>query len=350
MSTLHENLVRLTRRDLEVAMLRFGENPDDYPKKADLVRAAEEAVKAHPLTPLMSVGPEGVLTLRRYLRQGVTLLDTLVRGDPVLSDTLHQLQSFGLAWHTRGRYELTVQAKLLVLGMNKTQLKLLRAHDALYTAIHGCLNLYGMLSPEELTAILEQSGMFGLSVDAVLHAYLLVCHPDNVLFLPEEEAPFLVCTDELDDPAWLYGELQRSPLLPRAVFRQEDFLRADRLPGKPEIFASLKDWLKRKGAFEDQIEHFLYELTFCYMNDPDAPQSVFIDLLLDFIPQIKTALTPAEERILMTTLEQLPLWTLRGYAAIDRQHAVARQSAAGRDDYCPCGSGRKYRNCCGNFH
>lgn len=349
MSTLHDNLLRMTRQELEVAVIRFGGDPEQCDRKVDLITAVEQGLHDRPLTPLFTIGPEGALMLRKMIREGVAPLDTLVRDTPVLDDSLRLLRSYGLAWHTRSRWELTSQAKLLIMGLTKEQLKLLRYHDTLYTTIHGALNLYGMMELEELVELMRQTGWRNAEEGLVLSAYIAVCSPREVTFIPEGTDRFYLCTDELDDPAWLYEELQRASFLPRAMYRQDDFLRADALPGAPEIFLPLQTWLKAQGATDMQSERLLYDLVFCYMNDPEAPLSVYAEMLLEYVHG-KSALDPAEEQMLLTLLEQLPLWTQRGHSIADQRRINARKAAASRDDWCPCGSGRKYRNCCGNFH
>ena len=157
MSTLHENLLRMTRQELEVAVIRFGGDPEQCERKVDLIAAVEQGLRDRPLTPLFTIGPEGALMLRKLIREGVAPLDTLVRDTPVLDDSLRLLRSYGLAWHTRSRWELTSQVKLLIIGLTKEQLKLLRYHDTLYTTIHGALNLYGMMELEELVELMRQT-------------------------------------------------------------------------------------------------------------------------------------------------------------------------------------------------
>ena len=350
MSALHDNLMRLTREELSVAVLRLGGDPETMTRKLDLARAVEKGLKERPLTPLFTIGPEGAMLLRKLVREGVTPMDTLVRTLPVLDDSLRLLRGYGLVWHTRCRWELTPQAKLLLMTLTKEQLRLLRYHDSLYTTIHGCLNLYGMLEMNELLELLRRAGWRNVEEGLVLSAYIAVCPPREVTFIPEGSDSFYLCTDELDDPAWLYGELQRSPRPTCAMFSQDDFLRADALPGAPECFLPLQQWLHEEGASDAQIERLLYDLVFCYLNDPDAPLSTFADMLMEYARHGKPALLPAEEEMLLTLLEHLPLWTRRGHSIQDDRRIAARQSAADRDDYCPCGSGRKYRHCCGNFH
>ena len=350
MKHLHDNLTHLTVEELNTALIRLGKDPFGVTRKGDLVAMLEDALKGNPLGPLFTVGPEGALQLRKLLREGEALTDALVSTLPVVEDSLHLLQGFGLSWHTRGHWELTPQAKLLMLMLSKEQLQLLREHDALYTAIHGCLNLYGMLEVGELLALIRAAGWPELPENDMVRAYMAVCPPSEVVFVAEgDDQTVYLCTDELDEPGWLYQALKHAEELPRADFSLKDYHRADILPGSPEIFQPLRAWLQDAGATDAQAEHLLYDLVFAYLNDPEAPLSMFTDSLLEYAHG-KAALTPEEQRMLLTLLERLPRWTHRGHAIRDMRRAIAQRIAVGRDDYCPCGSGRKYGKCCGNFH
>ena len=350
MKQLHENLIRLTMDELTTALIRMGKDPYDLSRKSDYVAAMEEALKRSLFRPLLTVGPEGVVQLCRLLKSDMLLADTLVAELPVVEDSLHLLRGFGLAWHTRGRWEVTPEAKQQLLTLTKEQMQLLHNHDLLYTTIHGCLNLYGMLRSEELLSMMRAAGWTKLEEDGMIQAYMAVCPPSDVIFVPESNPEDIyVCTDELDEPAWLYKLLQQEPQRPLAAFAPEDYYRADTLPGPEEMYPPLRSWLRKHGATDAQTEHLLYDLVFAYLNDPEAPLSVFSAALLEYAHG-KASMTPEEQDMLVTLLEQLPQWTLRGHSLHSLRRAQARTQAAHRDDYCPCGSGRKYGKCCGNFH
>ena len=350
MKQVQENLSRLSMDELTTALIRLGRDPYGMSRKADLVSAVAEALQGHPLEPLFTVGPEGVVQLRRLLREGTALQDALIAELPVVEDSLHLLRGYGLAWHTRGHWELTPEAKLQLMTLTQQQMQLLQDHDALYTAIHGCLNLYGMLKPGELLAMMQSAGWPNLEEDGMVRAYMAVCPPSEVVFVPENNAEDVyICTDELDDPAWLYEQLQKAPQQPPATFTLEDYHRADILPGKPEMYLPMQKWLSAQGASEAQAEHLLYDLVFAYLNDPEAPLSVFATAMLEYAHG-KASLAPEEQNMLVALLEQLPQWTHQGHSLRSLRRAEARTHAVSRDDFCPCGSGRKYGKCCGNFH
>jgi uncharacterized protein len=61
-------------------------------------------------------------------------------------------------------------------------------------------------------------------------------------------------------------------------------------------------------------------------------------------PEQITALTEAASDLIPEWVETLNIWRLRN--ATD-QPAPAKSTKVGRNDPCPCGSGKKYKKCCG---
>lgn len=45
--------------------------------------------------------------------------------------------------------------------------------------------------------------------------------------------------------------------------------------------------------------------------------------------------------------KKVPLWTINGYKASEYNYSKVKKEKIGRNDLCSCGSGKKYKQCCG---
>ena len=45
--------------------------------------------------------------------------------------------------------------------------------------------------------------------------------------------------------------------------------------------------------------------------------------------------------------DYISIWAYNGYTALEYNEMKKESKKVGRNDSCPCGSGKKYKNCCG---
>ena len=145
---------------------------------------------------------------------------------------------------------------------------------------------------------------------------------------PEEYAPVLEIDPDTDEPMW---ELWIDGF-ERAMRLRPDAWREIALSGDEEASASASTIL----ALND-IDHGRSELTEEAMDDLDG-------LAPELIPYLVVNLNA------WTKSRDLDRWpgVAAGFpGALDGDDPPAFGRKAGRNEPCPCGSGRKYRRCCG---
>lgn len=113
----------------------------------------------------------------------------------------------------------------------------------------------------------------------------------------------------------------------------------------PEITEKIKTYLKaRFGAYqaEELLHHFLHMLRLDYP-------------VQEFMEMFSFSQTPEEDGALFPLVVEAKnasrIWKNKGFTPVEQlrmERASARVlTKVGRNDLCPCGSGKKYKKCCG---
>ena len=75
-----------------------------------------------------------------------------------------------------------------------------------------------------------------------------------------------------------------------------------------------------------------------------------IDMLMEYVNDnclgIKKSDCKKIDNIISKYKNIIPCWTLNGYS-IQEVNSMPKKQKIGRNDPCPCGSGKKYKKCCG---
>ena len=112
--------------------------------------------------------------------------------------------------------------------------------------------------------------------------------------------------------------------------------------------------VKKYGKDQDAAEDIIGEITIIFENGSHHEGAAIKEALeylgdqgiLSTEEQVEEAAT-----IVIEYYNSLPLWGLKGYSPKDlmsapRVHHEPHTTAVGRNDPCPCGSGKKYKKCC----
>ena len=116
-----------------------------------------------------------------------------------------------------------------------------------------------------------------------------------------------------------------------------------------EALEKLKDILIEKKIKVNNIDATMYELMYYIKNDLGTMSIVkFIENLGIAIEEKDSAeLVEVLARVFNTT----PMWVLKGLTPMEiearRKTTVVKEKEPGRNEPCPCGSGKKYKKCCG---
>ena len=104
--------------------------------------------------------------------------------------------------------------------------------------------------------------------------------------------------------------------------------------------------------FKEKLEELLDDCNEIFDIIITATSSgAFSDQVLDFIKEeynISAKLARNILELYKQYKKYISCWNLNGYSSIEYQELNIKPKKIGRNEKCPCGSGKKYKNCCLN--
>lgn len=345
MKSIAECLSALSRVQLEDAAVQLGLPVQGRATKAELAVLVGAAMPEAILVALATLHTDGLAALERCLNEAV-ISTAAAKADESLEVALQVLRCFGLAWHGRGGWEVQPTVWEALRNLSPAERETLEALSTADDLMTGMLNLHGMLPISEVQSAVAHL-FSGTDAPPDLAAQLERIYHANLDVYVDGERIYL-CSRELDDPAWLLDQLASRQGQPPAVFGTMEMMDAARgLPGGHAIYAPLTSWLARHGVDGIAADDLLYDAVYDLLNGNEG----FMEMILAAVEVAEGELTPMEQRMFDKLLQAIPRWTLGGHAAEEAQRPSSRPAVpkVRRNDLCPCGSGRKYKNCCGRF-
>ena len=359
MQTIREALQKKTRAQLTDIGFRLLVTP---PKKGNSKQAWLEAVADFLETKDWSeldicFSVDGLRAFTRYLRQTGDLLsddpilisNKALIHEPELIDLMDELKEMSLAARDRsGSWWVQPRVREL-LHPSEDRVRFLDAMDGLYDMLEGSLLYYGLIPCARLEAQL------GFAPDDMVNE-MITCWRSRwgfagVFFLNNE--PWFRLP-HLEDTEYVlkareekeYAGLDYAPLTQQEALEAGCRLYA----GRNGDYRWIRSFLRKKGELEDEeeLDALLADvIERVQNNDSDAAVEALSTSL-------KRMPTRGEVEKIGGFVAAIPRWELKGhpYSKLVKIPDTAVPSAPKpkRDDPCPCGSGKKYKECCGNFH
>ncbi len=362
MATIRENLNHFTKHRLIVLYFYLLEHP--APDKATKAVLIEEIANAYAnpdseciLFAAMYVGWDNLMLLKPYLSLPFDFISNyLVKANPELTEAFHRLERVGLAHKTSNAWTICPEIVAYVQQLDDSESSVLLSFSALVDYAEALLfTYYGMLSEEDLFSLLGANYEDASLPDPCKFDLVRYFLFDDAVYHAENDQ-FYICFGDLDEPADLYKRLQDLPeglplAVPSALSKLND-VALDAENGWSILFPStvpIKQWLIKQGFEEDDALYFLrILLDEVHHNNPDAVEEMLYQTGID------RKLTEKEHLMFQQALRRLPMWSFRGHTAEELEAFRTKQvkdqaPKVSRNDPCPCGSGRKYKNCCGKF-
>ncbi len=221
----------------------------------------------------------------------------------------------------------------------------------------GLVYYYGVLSPKEMVARLTE--LTGTAVEEErLYAVVGINAAEGDWGIALEEDWF--CDYRVWDPAALRQEQERYPDVTPYPFTYEQLYAAGQLhfveqnaPFESLVQLLEKEWRAETDEAVEQVEEWVMMLR----NGEEVGEVLaFIEESLVF-PTRKLAKKMID--LLVALSNGTRQWALKGYAPQELRQLknpdsnvvllhkpTARQNQTGRNEPCPCGSGKKYKKCC----
>ena len=276
-------------------------------------------------------------------------------GDPAAANALSDLTVRGIAFLSISddKVDFLIPKELKALIPNGKAIKKKAEHNHLKTIlIQGLLNLYGVLALDDLTETLNKiilepvtSYELGDWVENGIFMYI----DGQLEFIKGER--FLI-HDYVDDPERIIFE---RPDLEMRDFSIDDLsnLCYNLTTNESQTyFDKMLDGIYSHEILDEMgLDDAINSIQLSFMNDEktmDGIQPILDCLSFNELDDINSLI-----QLIMDYHNHAPKWTLKGHAPSDlfdkeisKLHKAASSKKVGRNDPCPCGSGKKYKKCC----
>ncbi|MBQ6769823.1 MAG: SEC-C domain-containing protein [Bacteroidales bacterium] len=256
---------------------------------------------------------------------------------------------------------------------------LMREYLCLQQYGYGLLTLYGIISVEHFCDEIEY---FPFSSEDVIDELILMLGKSELFYmcstqLEENKDEVVLVSPWVENANKVWHEIQKRENIPYKVFEYEKIMAAGQLPYPSfsnEFTKGMIDLLNYTGdTMEDSrpiepAEQMLTDIWFC-IQEGESPMAGVEAMLADF-PSKHRKMTNEVVGLYSNYQNSLPRWDLKGHSPTEvfemgiklpekkeeksgtfiesnGTPIVNIGSKIGRNDPCPCGSGKKYKNCCG---
>lgn len=358
MKTIQECLMTLKKDDQVELSCRLGlEKLRANAKKADWAAHIEQGMLAEPERMRLLLRLNEIDAVRERLMRGGSVTMAEVREDAALRCALAELELCGLACRAAGEWYIQ-DCVGGMLDMDDDQLEEHRMYDVIADLIEGWLLHVGMMPVFRLidwiVADMFDEGAPADELHSVILAVLLARRGMAGLY-PDDEDQLWAIHPDVEEPERLLQRLREPHIaaLDYPAFEADALIFSaaySHLPGELSLYEPLAAWLKAHNADEEQYEDAFEMLVYLTQNgDVEAAMDEVMDIVRP--RNLKDAQRCAEA--MQQVVNRIPRWDNKGHSAEELFLAarVQRKAAAmpGRNDPCSCGSGKKYKHCCGRF-
>lgn len=229
-----------------------------------------------------------------------------------------------------------------------------RLQDNLADFMEGWLLHVGMMPMDELirraAALMDFPEVAPEEAQELCMAVLIARNGSRALY-EDEDGGLWALHAMLDDPAALLSRLQERHITALSYPEfDEDALafsaRESLVPGDIKLYLPLLDWLEAHDVEEPDAL-----LTDAVLEAQNERVSEAIRLLLEEAGAESLEDANAGIRLMNNLFNRIPRWWNKGHSPEELFTSQAKQLGMprmpGRNDLCTCGSGRKYKHCCG---
>ncbi|MFO7953108.1 MAG: SEC-C metal-binding domain-containing protein [Bacillota bacterium] len=243
------------------------------------------------------------------------------------------------------------------------------SHYRIATYVNGLLYYYGVVEVKELYRMVQQNLIKTLEFKTFIDVI-------NQVMADDESGYFFGCSDQylfyldVEDLDLVLREQAWRNQLPYRPVSEKEAAKAEKISlsnSRDNHFKNIHIFLRNKGWDSEAICDSLFDIEAYYRNGEQAT-----DLLQRYFSKINFQ---SEKELFQLTgflnkfLNNTPLWILKGWTPSEVQKRFEKskrepvpeepfsqgsilenvQDKVGRNEPCPCGSGKKYKKCCGMF-
>ncbi|WP_411842678.1 SEC-C metal-binding domain-containing protein [Salinicoccus sp. HZC-1] len=210
--------------------------------------------------------------------------------------------------------------------------------------IRASLHLYGIVSFEQLIHLFKKYYDMNMSVEEITQ--FLEESPYDITL--DQENQEIVIDDMNDDQYQMVRKLQGARPYYEPEFAKFIKFSNPNFIDESEHHARLKEWIAKNADVSEEQYHNVY-ISLLQLIMKGAKQDEIIQYLMSLGVEFKDV---DDQRAFFDNIAGIVNNTrhfkFRGHKESElKSKTIVREVKVGRNDPCPCGSGRKYKKCCG---
>lgn len=221
----------------------------------------------------------------------------------------------------------------------------LKKNEELIRLVWGMSYYYGVLTNENMKSMVRTRVDFEISeeeLDCILYEgsryYGEYQYYDDV-----------IAHEAVLEPIVVLEEHEKHKELDYYSFSKKDFLNAAKVQyiDKSKAYKRFFDFLISSFTIDNEEAAEIIEDLWSQLQNYGPTNDIFEEFLTQFILDSKDEINYMMDEVVRYSNETRQ-WALKGFSPVEirKKEEVTKEKTVGRNDPCPCGSGKKYKKCC----
>ncbi|MBE6051479.1 MAG: hypothetical protein E7214_12740 [Clostridium sp.] len=240
------------------------------------------------------------------------------------------------------------KAQIKELYTNTEYMESLKERSKGIAYIDGLLIHYGLIDGSELYKLISEADNEFINKED-LDFYLNYIFRSYEAFTDANALihPFVLAPEDI------FAEVKVRQTIPYQYDRADYFisLGEDFKGSWTKEILNLREVLAANGIEEEKLDSLVTELVYYIKNEIGTMSIVNLLETRGIVFKENNELSSKLITAVAEVYNNTPIWTLKGLTAIElenrRSTTIVKEKQPGRNDPCPCGSGKKYKKCCG---
>ena len=314
-------------------------------KKDEIVKKILNFLDNHIVLILQFLNPKRMQEIKDYLEYQESYTYTRYSNNSMSFDTMKILKQLGFIYCRREPDGIKVHMpKYIRDKINSIVGNLyLEYYDTIISYTVGIVNTYGAIDIEDAFNIIERDVLISFEKYENIIKFISLLELEPFYYSYEFEC---ICSFSLKDEdieKIIENNFEQIVVYDRRMY--EEIGNRDYLLGIKE-YKEFRDYLWTHYDFDINEEKLLREEIICdYIDNAQIDENEAKECLMETIDRYLEA-NEIQKQIIIGYIDKIrkymPIWKQGG-----KINNVVQFGKVGRNNPCPCGSGKKYKNCCG---
>lgn len=221
----------------------------------------------------------------------------------------------------------------------------LKKNEELIRLAWGMSYYYGVLTNEDMKSMIRKMVDYQVleeELDSILYE-------GSRYYGEYQYFDDVIAHEAVLEPIIILEEHDKHKNLDYYSFSKKDFLDAAKVQyiDKNKAYKRFYNFLVSNFTIDSEEVEEIIEDLWSQLQNYGPTSDIFEEFLSQFILESKDEISSMMDEIIRYSNETRQ-WALKGFSSVEvrRKEEITEEKTVGRNDPCPCGSGKKYKRCC----